>query len=88
MYVSLAHQTTLFEANFNRKFKMAAKSPMSVILKICSRRTSDDVTSVTVESGMVENVGVAFGISLLSYSLTEIQSTFGVLTAILFLQVT
>ena len=33
---------------------------------------------------MVENVGVAVGISLLSYSLTEIQSTFGVLTAILF----
>ena len=40
--------------------------------------------SVTIESGMVENVVVAVGISLISYSVTEIQSTSGVLTAILF----
>jgi len=63
---------------------MGTSGPLSAILKLDSRRTSDDVTSVTIESGMVENVGVAVGISLLSYPVTEIQSTSGVLTAILF----
>ena len=33
---------------------------------------------------MVENVVVAVGISLVSYSVTEIQSASGILTAILF----
>jgi hypothetical protein len=45
------------------------------ILKLGSRRPSDDFISVTVESGMVENAEVAIGISLLSYSVTEIQCT-------------
>ena len=34
----------------------------------------------TIESAMVENVGVAVGVSLLSYPVTEIQSTSGILT--------
>ena len=63
---------------------MGTSGPLSAILKFGSRRTSDDVTGVTIESGMVENVGVAVGISLLSYPVTEIQSTSGGLTAILF----
>ena len=63
---------------------MGTSGPLSAILKFGSRRTSDDVISVTIESGMVENVVVAVGISLISYSVTEIQSTSGVLTAILF----
>ena len=53
-------------------------------MKFGSPRTSDDVTSVTIESGMVENVGVDVGISLLSYPVMEIQSTSGILTATLF----
>ena len=63
---------------------MGTSGPLSAILKLDSRRTSDDVTSATIESGMVENVGVAVGISLLSYPVPEIQSTSGILTAILF----
>ena len=63
---------------------MSTSGPLSAILKFGSRRTTDDVVSVTIESGMVENVVVAIGISLISYSVTEIQSTSGVLTAILF----
>ena len=62
---------------------MGTTGPQSSILKVGSRRTSDDVISVT-ESGMVENVMVAVGISPISYSVTEIKSTSGVLTAILF----
>jgi predicted cobalt transporter CbtA len=53
-------------------------------LKYCTRRTSDNDTSVTNESGVVANVVVAVGISLISYSVTEIQCTSGGLTAILF----
>ena len=63
---------------------MGTSGPLSAILKLDSRRTSDEVMSATIESGMVENVGVAVGISLLSYPVTEIQSTSGILTAILF----
>ena len=63
---------------------MGTSGPLSAILKLDSRRTSDDVTSATIESVMVENVGVAVGISLLSYPVTEIHSTSGILTAILF----
>ena len=63
---------------------MGTSGPLSAILKFGTRRTSNDVTSATIESGMVENVGVAVGISLLSYPVTEIQSTSGILTAILF----
>ena len=63
---------------------MGTSGPLSAILKFGSRRTSDDVISVTIESGMVENVVVAVGISFISYSVTEIQSTSGVMTAILF----
>jgi len=64
--------------------KIGTSGPLSAILKFGSRRTSGDVISVTIESGMVENVVVAVGISLISNSVTEIQSTSGVLTAILF----
>ena len=52
----------------------STSGPLSAILKFGSRRTSDDVISVTNESGMVENVVVAVRISLLSYSVMEIQS--------------
>jgi len=64
--------------------KMGTSGSQSAVLKFGSQRTSDDVISVTIESGMVENVVVAVGISLLSYSVTEIHSTSGVMTAILF----
>ena len=64
--------------------KIGTSGPLSDILKFGSRRTSDDVISVTIESGVVENVVVTVGISLVSYSVMEIQSTSGVLTAILF----
>ena len=52
-------------------------------MKYGSQRTSDDVSSVTIESGMVENVVVAVRISPISYSIAEIQFTSGVLAAIL-----
>ena len=45
--------------------------------------TSDNVDSVTSESGMVENVGVAVGISLISHSVPEIRRTSGLQFAIL-----
>ena len=63
---------------------MGTSGPLSAILKFGSRRTSDDVISVTIESGMVENVVVAVGISTIRHSVTEIESTSGLMTAILF----
>ena len=63
---------------------MGTSGQLSAILKFGSRWTSDDVISVTIESGMVENVVVDVGISIISYSVTEIQSTSGALIAILF----
>jgi len=51
--------------------KLGTSGPLSVILKFGSRRTSDDVISVTIESGVVENVVLAVGISFVSYSVTR-----------------
>ena len=48
-----------------------------------SRPTSGNVGSVTSESGVVENVGLAVGISLITHSIPEIQSTSGLQSAIL-----
>ena len=64
--------------------KNGTSGQLSAILKLGSRQTSGDFIIVTIVSGMVENVVLAVGISLISYSVTEIQSTSGVLTAILF----
>ena len=47
------------------------------------RLTSDKVGSVAVDSGMVENVGVAVGISTKSQSVPEKHSTSGLESAIL-----
>jgi hypothetical protein len=44
---------------------------------------SDDVGSVTASSGVVENVRVAVGISLISHSIREKHSTSGLESAIL-----
>ena len=44
---------------------------------------SDDVGSVTTGSGVVENVGVAVGISLISHSVPEKHCTSGLKSAIL-----
>ena len=44
---------------------------------------SDDVGSVTTSSGVVENVRVAVGISLISHSVSEKHSTSGLESAIL-----
>ncbi len=44
---------------------------MSAILNFGSRPTSDNVGSVTSELGMVENVWVAVGISLISLSIRQ-----------------
>ena len=43
----------------------------------------DKVGSVTIDSDMVENVGVAVGISVISHSILEIQCTSGLTSAIL-----
>ena len=44
---------------------------------------SDKVASVTSDSDMVENVGVAVGISSISHSVPDIHSTSGLESAIL-----
>ena len=44
---------------------------------------SNDVGSVTTSSGVVENVGVAVGISLISHSVPEKHSTSGLVSVIL-----
>ena len=49
----------------------------SAILNSGSRQTSDNVGSVTIDSGMVENVGLAVGMSMICHSVPEIQSTSG-----------
>ena len=64
--------------------KMGTSDQLSAILKFGSRRTSDDGYNVTNELGMVENVVVAVGNSLISYSVAEIQSSYGGQAAILF----
>ncbi len=48
---------------------------------------SVNVDDATVELGMVENVGVAIDISLLSHASPEIQCTFGLNAAVCFLAV-
>ena len=55
----------------------------SAILNCGSRPTLDNVGNVTDDSGVVENVGVAVGISVLSHSIPEIQCTSGLHSAIL-----
>jgi hypothetical protein len=42
---------------------------------------SDDVANGLDESGVVENVGVAIGISLVAHSVLKIQSTSGLVSA-------
>ena len=54
------------------------------ILRFPCRPTSAHVVSCISESGMVENVGVALDISLLSHASPEIQCTSGLSAAILF----
>ena len=54
----------------------------SAILNCGSRPTSDNVGSVTDDSGVVENAGVAVGISVLSHSIPEIHCTSGLHSAI------
>ena len=55
----------------------------SAILNCASRSTSGNVGSVIIDPGMVENMGVAVGISLICHSVPEIQSTSGLQSAIL-----
>jgi len=55
----------------------------SAIFNSGSRPTSVNVGSVTNELGVVENVGLAIGISLITHSIPEIQSTSGLESAIL-----
>ena len=55
----------------------------SAILNSGCRPTSDKVGGITVDSGMVENVGLAVGISMICHSVPEIQCTSGLLSAIL-----
>jgi len=55
----------------------------SAILNLGGRVTSDNVGSVTDGSGMVEYVGVAVGISVISHSIPEIQFTSRSMSAIL-----
>ena len=55
----------------------------SAILNFGGRVTSDYVGSVTDGSGMVENVGVAVGISVTSHSIPEIQFNSSLMSAIL-----
>ena len=47
----------------------------SAILNYGSRPTSDNVGNVTGDSGVIENAGVAVGISVPSHSIPEIQCT-------------
>jgi hypothetical protein len=55
---------------------------VSVDVRLC-RTTSDKVGSVTTDSGVVENVGVAVGISMISHSVPVKHSTSGLWSAIL-----
>ena len=55
----------------------------SAILNLTSRPTSGNVGNVTIDSGMVENVGLAVGISVICHSVPEIQFTSGLQSAIL-----
>ena len=49
----------------------------SAIFNTGSRPTSDNVGSVTIDPGTVENVRVAVGISMICHSVPEIQCTSG-----------
>jgi hypothetical protein len=55
----------------------------SAILICTGRPTSGYVGSVTINTGMVENVGKAVGISAICHSIPEIQCTSGLVSAIL-----
>ena len=63
--------------------KQCTSGLKSVILNYGARLTSANVGNVTIGSGMVENVGVAVGISTISHSVPEIQFTSGLQSAIL-----
>ena len=54
----------------------------SAILNCASRQTSDNIGNVTIDPGMVENTGVAVGISMICHSVPEIRCTSGLLSAI------
>ena len=58
------------------KLKLVMRSEVAILVSGC-RPTSDSVGSMTIESGVVENVGVATGISLISQSNPEIWRTSG-----------
>ena len=49
----------------------------SAIFNSVSGPTSDKVGGITVDSGLVENVGLAVGISVIYHSVQEIQCTSG-----------
>ena len=55
----------------------------SAILNSGCRPTSDKVGGIIVDSGRVENVGLAVGISVICHSVPEIRCTSGLLSAIL-----
>ena len=78
-YTSQPSPTLISNGNSTWPPKMGTSGLLSAILKFGGRRTSDEVISVTVKSGMVDNVVVAVGILLVSYSITEILSTSSVL---------
>jgi hypothetical protein len=59
------------------------QSAILIILNCATRPTSGNVGSVTISSGMVENVGKAVGISVICHSIPEIQCTSGLVSAIL-----
>jgi len=55
----------------------------SAILNYGRRLTSANVGNVTSGSGVMENVGLIFGISVISHSIPKIQCTSGLKSAIL-----
>ena len=55
----------------------------SAILKYCGRLTPSLIGIITSNMGRVENVGLAFGISVISHSVPEKHSTSGLESAIL-----
>ena len=59
-----------------------ASGLLSAILNSRSLPMSDNVINVAVESGMVENLGAAIGISLICHFVLEKQCTSGILSAI------
>jgi hypothetical protein len=73
------HITVLFSCNSIVKWKQG-----NVIqLQSLSAETETETGSVTIKTGMVENVRKAIGISAICHSIPEIYSTSGLVSAIL-----